>query len=137
MEELVPAVADDCPRVETLDLREPALWHVTVTFAGVPVDPAALRSGLEQLAHERPFLVSARYAADRVEIRYWDEADDVDDAAALALRLWADHRESSGLPDWRAVGLEVLDRGTVHERGERSEASLIPSTLVLGEVRPL
>ena len=115
---------------------EPALWHVTVTFAGQPVDPVALRRGLDALAHERPFLVSARFAADRVEIRYWDEAEDVDDAAALALRLWAEHRESAGLPDWRAVGLEVLDRDTMRDRGERRDG-LIPPTLVLGEVRPL
>ena len=116
--------------------RDLALWHVTVTFAGEVADPAVLRAGLEQLTHERPFLVSARFAADRVEIRYWDEAEDVDDAAALALRLWAEHRTSAGLPDWRAVGLEVLDRATLHDRGERRD-SLIPSTLVLGEVRPL
>lgn len=115
---------------------ELALWHVTVTFAGEPVEPGDLRAGLERLTHERPFLVSARFAAARVEIRYWDEAEDVDDAAALALRLWADHRASAGLPDWRAVGLEVLDRSTVHERGGRRD-SLIPKTLVLGEIRPL
>ncbi len=115
---------------------ELALWHVTVTFAGSGVEPDELRAGLERLAQERPFLVSARFAADRVEIRYWDEAEDVDDAAALALRLWADHRASAGLPEWRAVGLEVLDRGTLRERGERGDG-LIPQTLVLGEVRPL
>lgn len=135
MDELVSTVEGDRPRHEAASRREPALWHVTVTFAGEATDPARLRSGLERLSHERPFLVSARFAADRVEIRYWDEADDVDDAAAMALRLWADHRESAGLPAWRAVGLEVLDRGTVHERGERN--SLIPPPLVLGEVRPL
>jgi hypothetical protein len=113
-----------------------ALWHVTVTFAGDAVDPVELRTGLERLTHERPFLVSARFACDRVEITYWDEAEDVDDAAALALRLWADHRSSAGLPPWRAVGLEVLDRGTLHERGERRDC-LISPRLVLGEVRPL
>ena len=118
----------------TAATRELKLWHVTVTFAGDCVPPAELRSGLERLAAERPFLVSARYGADRAEVTYWDEAEDVDDAAALALRLWADHRDSAGLPPWRAVGLEVLDRGTVHERGERG---LIPQGLVLGEVRPL
>jgi len=135
VEDLVPTVVGDRRGSETGRAREPVLWHVTVTFAGEATDPSLLRSGLERLSHERPFLVSARFAADRVEIRYWDEAEDVDDAAAMALRLWTDHRESAGLPAWRAVGLEVLDRGTVHERGERN--SLIPPPLVLGEVRPL
>lgn len=137
MEESVPTVVGDRVGLMPDAGREPVMWHVTVTFSGEPADPVALRTGLERLSQERPFLVSARYAADRVEIRYWDEAEDVDDAAAMALRLWADHRASAGLPDWHAVGLEVLDRGTVHERGERREHSLIPATLVLGEVRPL
>lgn len=137
MEELVPTVVGDRRAHEGGDGRDLALWHVTVTFAGEPTDASLLRSGLERLSHERPFLVSARFAADRVEIRYWDEAEDVDDAAAMALRLWADHRESAGLPPWRAVGLEVLERATVHQRGERNELSLIPPPLVLGEVRPL
>lgn len=119
---------------EGVDEHDLPLWHVTVTFAGAPVDPVELRAGLQRLAEERPFLASARYAADRVEIRYWDEAEDVDDAAAMALRLWHDHRPSAGLPDWRAVGLEVLDRDTLRSRGDRG---LIPSALVLGEVRPL
>jgi hypothetical protein len=113
---------------------EMPLWHVTVTFAGCPTDPATLRAGLQRLSEERPFLQSARYAGDRVEVRYWDEAEDIDDAAAMALRLWRDHRASAGLPDWHAVGLEVLDRDTVRSRGERGQ---IPPALVLGEVRPL
>lgn len=110
------------------------LWHVTVTYAGTPVDPCALREGLQRLTQESPFLASARYAADRVELRYWDEAEDIDDAAAMALRLWNEHRVSAGLPPWRAVGLEVLDRETVRTRGERA---LVPAGSVLGEVRPL
>jgi len=52
----------------------------------------------------------------------------------MALRLWADHRDSAGLPPWTVVGLEVLDRGTVRERGARG---LVAPVLVLGDVRPL
>ncbi|MFP5336282.1 MAG: hypothetical protein ACLGIV_13320 [Actinomycetes bacterium] len=110
------------------------LWHVTVTLAGEPADAPALRAGLERLTEESPFLASARYAGDRVEVRYWDEAENIDDAAAMALRLWHEHRVSAGLPDWHVVGLEVLDRATLRERGDRGAIS---PALVLGEVRPL
>lgn len=110
------------------------LWHVTVTYAGPAVDPVRLRNGLQRLTEESPFLASARYADDRVEVRYWDEAEDIDDAAAMALRLWNEHRDSTGLPDWHVVGLEVLDRATVRDRGDRGD---VPVGLVMGEVRPL
>lgn len=110
------------------------LWFVTVTFAGEPVPDEELRAGLLRLTEERPFLASARYGQGRVEVRYWDEAENIDDAAALALRLWFEHRDSAGLPNWHVVALEVLDRSTVRERGDRGLAG--PS-LVLGEVRPL
>jgi hypothetical protein len=126
----VPRPAVDEP-ARTPDLR---LWHVTVTFAGPPVEPAELAAGLRRLIEERPFLASARYAPDRVEVRYWDEAEDIDDAAAMALRLWRDHRGSAGLPDWQAVGLEVLDRDTLRSRGDRGP---VPAAVVPGEVRPL
>ena len=53
---------------------------------------AEVRAALERLTHEQPFLLSARYAADRAELRYWEEARDLEDAAALALRLWGEHR---------------------------------------------
>lgn len=102
---------------------EPPLWQVTLTLTGDPVDPAALRPALDQLVLERPFMLSVRYSSDRAEIRYWDEAEDVDDAAALALRLWGEHRASAGLPSWRVVGLEVLDRDTVHARGKDRPAN--------------
>ncbi len=115
------------------DLGEPALWHVTLTVAGDPVDAAELRDALEQLAAERPFMVSMRYGLDRAELRYWDEAEEIDDAAALALRLWGDHRASAHLPDWRVVGLEVLDRATMLARGEEHTTS----PLVAAGVRPL
>ena len=93
------------------------LWHVTLTLAGEPFEPEALRTGLDRLVVERPFMLSVRYDATRAELRYWDEAEDVDVAAALALRLWGDHRMSCDLPAWRVVGLEVLDRETVRARG--------------------
>ena len=115
-------------------VRELPIWHVTVVLAGEPVDLRSLVRGLENLLDHQPFLGSARYGRDRVELRYWDEAEDVDDAAAMALRIWPEHRELAGLPDWHVVGLEVLDRDTLRERRERG---LVPETLVLGEIRPL
>lgn len=116
------------------------MWFVTVTFAGAPVPDEHLQAGLHRLTRERPFLVSVRYRCDRVEIRYWDEAEDLDDAAALALRLWFDHRDSAGLPDWAPVALEVLDQATARERSGRSSATDQASgtpPLLLGGVAPL
>src|SRR3712207_8690624 len=52
---------------------------------------------------------------------------DVDDAAALALRLWGDHRVSCELPGWREVGLEVLNRDTVRARGAGRPANPLRS----------
>ncbi len=43
----------------------PSVWFVTVTVAGDHVSESAIRKGLERLAHEHPFLLSGRYAADR------------------------------------------------------------------------
>lgn len=111
---------------------EPPLWHLTVTFAGEPVDPEHLAECLRALVDERPFLATVRYAADRAEISYWDEAEDIDDVAALGLRLWAEHRRSADLPDWHPVGLEVVDRATLHARGQR-----MPPPSSAGDVRPL
>lgn len=96
---------------------ENPLWHVTLTLAGDPVPAEQLTAALNRLVEERPFMLSVRYALDRVELRFWDEAEDVDDAAAIALRLWSEHRGTTGLPRWRVVGLEVLDREIVHARG--------------------
>jgi orotidine-5'-phosphate decarboxylase len=97
---------------------EPRLWHVTVTVAGPEESLEQVREGLESMSHDHPFLMSGRYATDRAEVRYWEEAEDVHDALALALRLWGEHRESSGLPHWMVVGLEVVDRDTHRRRGE-------------------
>ena len=38
------------------------------------------------------------------------------DAAAMALRLWGEHRVTAQLPPWEIVGLEVVDRPTYHKR---------------------
>jgi hypothetical protein len=112
---------------------EQSLWHVTVTLTGDPVPADELRTALNRLIQERPFMLSIRYATDRVELRFWDEAEDVDDAAALALRLWGDHRASAGLPSWRVVGLEVLDRDTLHARN----TAAVARPLVAAGVSPL
>jgi hypothetical protein len=109
------------------------MWHVTLTVGGEPVEAGLIRAGLERLTHERPFLLSARYAADRAEDRYWEEARDVDDAAALALRLWGEHRLTAGLPSWRVSGLEVVDRATFQRRAMDSPA---PALVPAGGVRP-
>lgn len=107
------------------------LWHLTVTFAGAPVDPARLAASLRVLVEEQ-LLATVRYGEDRAEISYWDEAEDLDDAASLGLRLWADHRRSADLPDWRPVGLEVVDRDTLRARGQR-----LPRPTSPGDLRPL
>ncbi|WP_411757690.1 hypothetical protein [Streptomyces venezuelae] len=92
------------------------LWHITLSVSGKPVPLAEVRRGLEQLAHDHPFLLTSRYADDHAEIRYWEEARDLHDAAAVALRLWGEHRSSAKLPPWEIVGLEVIDRATYHQR---------------------
>ncbi len=94
----------------------PRLWHVTLSVSGARAPLGEVRRALEQLAHDHPFLLTSRYAADHAEIRYWEEARDLHDAAAVALRLWGEHRRSAGLPPWEIVGLEVIDRATYHQR---------------------
>ncbi|MFJ3924064.1 hypothetical protein [Streptomyces sp. NPDC090022] len=98
------------------DRPESRLWHVTLSVSGKPVPLGEVRRSLEQLAHDHPFLLTSRYAADHAEIRYWEEARDLHDAAAVALRLWGEHRSSAQLPPWEIVGLEVIDRATYHQR---------------------
>ena len=94
----------------------PRLWHVTLSVSGRPAPVTEVRRALEQLAHDHPFLLTSRYADDHAEIRYWEEARDLHDAAAVALRLWGEHRRTAGLPPWEIVGLEVIDRATYHQR---------------------
>ncbi|MGW0819963.1 hypothetical protein [Streptomyces sp. NPDC002845] len=109
------ACAEDHPdEVEPKDL--PRLWHVTLSVSGEEAPLKEVRRGLEQLAHDHPFLLTSRYANDHAEIRYWEEARDLHDAAAVALRLWGEHRQTAKLPPWEIVGLEVIDRETYHQR---------------------
>ena len=92
------------------------LWHITLSVSGSEAPLTEVRRGLEQLAHDHPFLLTSRYAADHAEIRYWEEARDLHDAAAIALRLWGEHKATAKLPPWEIVGLEVIDRETYHQR---------------------
>ncbi len=92
------------------------LWHVTVTVAGSPQPLTLVLGALRALQAERPFIHSLRYDEDRVELQYWEEGEEMVDAASLALRLWNEHRESAGLPVWEVVGLEVVERDTWHTR---------------------
>jgi hypothetical protein len=95
---------------------QPRLWHVTLSVSGAEAPLPEVRRALEQLAHDHPFLLTSRYAGDHAEIRYWEEARDLHDAAAIALRLWGEHRSTANLPPWEIVGLEVIDRETYHHR---------------------
>lgn len=95
---------------------QPRLWHVTLSVSGGEAPLKEVRRALEQLAHDHPFLLTSRYANDHAEIRYWEEARDLHDAAAVALRLWGEHRQTAKLPPWEIVGLEVIDRETYHQR---------------------
>ncbi|MBO3675182.1 hypothetical protein [Streptomyces sp. NEAU-YJ-81] len=92
------------------------LWYITLSVSGSEAPLREVRRALEQLAHDHPFLLTSRYAVDHAEIRYWEEARDLHDAAAVALRLWGEHRASAKLPPWEIVGLEVIDRDTYHQR---------------------
>jgi hypothetical protein len=100
------------------DLVESAvrLWHVTVTVAGDPQPLTATHDALRALHGEHPFIHSMRYDEDRVELQYWEEGEEMVDAASLALRLWNEHRGSAGLPPWKVVGLEVVERETFQSR---------------------
>ncbi|MCZ0972396.1 hypothetical protein O1L55_15255 [Streptomyces albulus] len=105
------------PRAREGERRETSrLWHVTLSVSGAEAPLKEVRRALEQLAHDHPFLLTSRYANDHAEIRYWEEARDLHDAAAVALRLWGEHRSTAKLPPWEIVGLEVIDRETYHQR---------------------
>lgn len=110
------------------------MWHVTVTVAGEPVTPDRIRNALEHLSEERPFLLAGRYAPDRAEVRYWEEASSAADAVDVAMGLWEEHRESAGLPVWSIVGVEVIDQETFHRRGRSSVEH--PALVAPGRVVP-
>jgi len=92
------------------------MWHVTLTVAGKQEPPSQVFDALTRLSHLHPFLLEARYGADRAELRYWEEAEDMVAATAVASRMWHDHERSAELPDWEVVGLQVLDRQTYLQR---------------------
>lgn len=94
------------------------LWHVTLTVAGDTEPLETVHCALQALQGEQPFLHSVRYDDDRAELQYWEEGDEMIDAASLALRLWNEHRGTAGLPAWKVVGLEVLDQETMQARGQ-------------------
>ena len=98
------------------------LWHVTLTVAGDDMSPSEVLAALERLSDERPFFLSGRYAGDRAELRYWEEAADCSDACAMALRVWFDHRQTAELPPWKVVALEVVARDE-HQRREATPLS--------------
>jgi hypothetical protein len=93
------------------------LWHVTLTVAGEPVEPMLLRGALSRLREERPFIDTVEFTQSSAELQFWDEGDAMLDVASLALRLWAEHRESAGLPAWETVGLEVVEKSVREARG--------------------
>ena len=93
------------------------LWHVTVTVAGEPVEPLLVRSALARLTEQRPFIDSVSFTGVSAELQFWDEGDSMLDVASLALRLWAEYRESAGLPSWEVVGLEVTEKSLRERRG--------------------
>ena len=96
---------------------EPVMWHITLTVAGDRVSSDSIKTALERLSEQHPFLLAGRFANDRAEVRYWDQADDAETAVSLALQLWNEHVVSAGLPPWEVVGVEVIDRETFHRRG--------------------
>lgn len=101
------------------------LWHVMLTVGGEPIDSTLVKAALERLSSEQPFLLSGRYSNRRVEVRYWEEASDCADAAAMALRLWGEHRHTAGLPAWQVLGVEVVERELFQSRGGDSVVPLV------------
>ena len=104
---------------------------MTVTVAGPAAEPFVVRRALQRLAEERPFLASLRYAADRAELCYWEQAETLVDAGSLALRLWNEHRATAGLPPWEVVGLEVRERDLVHDRAQLDDLTDLTGLPVL------
>lgn len=111
-----------------------AMWHITLTVAGDSVPEPEIAQALERLSAEHPFLLSGRYASDRAEVRYWEEASDVAAAIRMAVLLWDEHVVSAQLPRWRVVGVEVVDRDTFHRRGRNVHEQ--PGLVGAGRVMP-
>lgn len=111
-----------------------SMWHITLTVAGQAVPELAIKAALERLSDEHPFLLSGRYATDRAEVRYWEEAIDVAAALRMAVLLWDEHTVSAQLPMWRVVGVECVDRETFHRRGRNIHEQ--PGLVAAGRVVP-
>ena len=94
------------------DIGSYRMWHVTLTVSGESQPIDHVRQALERLSHAHPFLLEARYGNDRAELRYWEEAEGMDAAVAIASAMWGANERSSGLPGWDVVGLQILDRQT-------------------------
>ncbi len=92
------------------------LWHVTVTVAGEPVELLLVRSAINRLRDERPFIESVRFTGTGAELKFWDEGESMIDVASLALRMWTEHRASAGLPPWEIVGLEIVEKSVREAR---------------------
>jgi hypothetical protein len=110
------------------------MWHITLTVAGHTVSEPEIRAALERLSLEHPFLLSGRYAIDRAEVRYWEEAPDVATALRMAVLLWDEHAVTAQLPMWRVVGVECVDRETFHRRGRNIHEQ--PGLVAAGRVIP-
>ena len=111
------------------------LWHVTLTVAGATVEPMLLRGALSRLREERPFIDTIEFTQSSAELQFWDEGATMVDVASLALRLWAEHRESAGLPGWETVGLEVVERSIRDARGG-TRTGLRPEGLASSSAQP-
>lgn len=116
------------------------MWHVVITTTGPALAADEVREALERLAEQHQFLLSARYASDRAEVRYWDESAHVRDIAARAYSLWNDYAELAALPPWEVVGLEVIERDAFHARlggrqGRRASDPVNPG-LEAGGIHP-
>jgi hypothetical protein len=97
-------------------MTQPVLWHVTLVAGGAPVAEAAVVEALERLSSQWPFLLQGRYSSERIELRYWEEAPDIETAFTLAVTLWRDHQRSAVLPaQWDVQGVEVNER-SLHQR---------------------
>lgn len=110
------------------------MWHLTITVAGEPVLEEFIKAALERLSIEHPFLLAGRFTASRAEVRYWEEAPDIETAMGMAARLWDEHSESAQLPPWQVVGVEVVDRETFHRRGRYVHEQ--PGLVAAGRVIP-
>jgi len=127
---LLRPVPDDAAATEAVR----PMWHITLTVAGTAISEAEIKAALERLSVEHPFLLSGRYANDRAEVRYWEEAADVATALRMAVLLWDEHAVTAQLPMWRVVGVECVDRETFHRRGRNIHEQ--PGLVAAGRVIP-